>query len=563
MPGFRDEGKGGILGPAAYGYGYPQSRGSSRDLWDILGDVFARFGGALIFSAGRGAGRSRGAFGPVRPGTRSRVPQAFRAARYPEVIGPTVAGLPEWWLGRQWWWFWRRRGRRRRGERRGAPREGRPQVDYELGDWGIATPEYWPPNAPPIWNLPDVEVIGRRIEGPRATVERWCTAHPTDCLYPGMPGYPQRSREGLPVLKRLPAEPQRAEGTPDFHLPFPNTEVISPYTGFSETEHDVFIAEQRGSGYIVPILRAFEWLRRQLKGRAPACKGPVGPGGVCLPAGKPKYEDVVIAGGKVVRVPKDRPRPKEPTPTDPFKYCTEKGTWRELCFQFPPLILGQVVPLPTVPRRFPRRTRPPERIPGRPRRFPRPPPGRPPPTPIPLPQRREWPGVQPIRIPGRAPERLPTPRSTPYPSPSPAPLPEPALPSVGVPGPQNLPIPSVPSPATGVPSPRPSSRPSTSPSSRPSTWPATRTGWPAALPFLPLAPVLFPSLRPGSRLRARPSRAEEPRPGESLQPSLTPVASSAVQSARCCKCPAPRKKRRKSRQCIRSVTRDRKSGRFA
>lgn len=238
-------------------------------------------------------------------------------------------------------------------------------------------------------------------------------------------------------------------------------------------------------------------------------------------------------------------------------------------------IIASAVPVPRpAPRRIPRRTRPlpnparpfPER-PTRPTPRPSPSPDRPPPMPLPDPLRRVWPGVEPARAP-RAPQpRVPAPQALPGPASPPVTAP------VSVP-PASSPAPS-PRPGQGpLPGPRPASSPAPGP--RPGQAPR-RIPAPSTMPgplqqllrnLIPATTLLhaFPGSAPGLRPKFR---FPKPEPRRDLTPTQQPGVSSALQPSpqpqtnRCCACRKPSKRKRKKRECVRSVTRDRKTGRFA
>lgn len=142
-----------------------------------------------------------------------------------------------------------------------------------------------------------------------------------------------------------------------------------------------------------------------------------------------------------------------------------------------------------------------------------------------------------------------------------------------VPSPTRIPLPA-PNRAPTRTSPRTSPGTRTRPGTFPATWPASLPGTlPSNLPFLPLfLPGLFPRSSPGTRARPRGAVSQPARPG--LTPSNSPgVASdplgfaqlkggSRTTNKECCACRAPRKKKRKKRECVRSVIRDTVTGLF-
>jgi hypothetical protein len=212
----------------------------------------------------------------------------------------------------------------------------------------------------------------------------------------------------------------------------------------------------------------------------------------------------------------------------------------------------------------------------------------------------------PILIPARPNEPLPEPdviaQPAPAPAPAPArapgtrPLPAPPLevpiptPSVPYPGPLNVPnAPTVPA-ETPAPARTPSPAPRTAPRSvpRPSV---PGLPFPSA-PMWPL-PLLRPTPRPtprptgrptpnpnpNPRPRPRPNPNPNPRPNPNPNPNpqprpLTPSQPTALRSpgpqsgpCNCAPCGPPRdrskeRRKRKRKQCVKSVTRDTKTGRF-
>jgi hypothetical protein len=313
------------------------------------------------------------------------------------------------------------------------------------------------------------------------------------------------------------------------------------------------------------------------------------------PHGKPKPppDYIVVNGTKVFLPPHGKPKPKPP----PRDYIVVNGTkvflpphgklpdatlprapghatfnpktleWCDPAFGCIPVpIIVSGTPLPRTlpgPRRFPRRVRP-GRVPGRPRRFPRPrpaEPGRPPPVPLPPDKRREWPGVQPRRdFPAPAP--LPSPQTAPAPGPSTSPAP------AGAPTSPTSPAPMPGRPGTSSPSPSPSPTPRPAPTPRPgpspgsSSWPYTSSApLPKSFPYQLLGAIPIPRSSFERDLRRATQKDLTPLQQQGVASQL--AQSPAAQTQKCCKCAGPRKKKRTKRECIRSVTRDRKTGKFA
>jgi len=69
---------------------------------------------------------------------------------------------------------------------------------------------------------------------------------------------------------------------------------------------------------------------------------------------------------------------------------------------------------------------------------------------------------------------------------------------------------------------------------------------------------------PGVKLRwPKPDRGLTPDQGPGVLSALKPSPQPQQATNRCCACRKPAKKRRKKRECVKSVTRDRFTGRFA